>query len=371
LEENFHRAIQIFIQQTLNKKKPRDRQYIYMQPGGDYVFQKLMMQSPVEHLHRFKEMIRMAVALPAGDMHPPNQALQLEWVYMSFHKEDRAKYVESGQCLADEILESLAEYFDNIFNSQVADGSLAKKRERQIKQCVRCKMRHELCKRYNEKVRQVTEQRYRGDGCHNKWPDKYCRSNFKWQDRGNCDRRDTYDKRDKKRDDKTPPDCSDKAFKPCSVHGPKSKHTSEECYKNPRNDKRQLQDKKRPHEAHHNDAHYTSNDDELCSSVDTPVPSEDPVSASSKSEKDHEDENYHLHVSKKMKAGCHVPCKSDHQRQRSKFQSSQKGKKREMPPTFLDNDLDFTDTVLMGLDSMDDAVLKGPDDVTNPFDFNL
>jgi hypothetical protein len=50
LEENFHRAIQLFIQQTLNKKKSRDRQYIYLQPGGDYVFQKLMMQSPVEHL---------------------------------------------------------------------------------------------------------------------------------------------------------------------------------------------------------------------------------------------------------------------------------------------------------------------------------
>jgi hypothetical protein len=49
-EENFHRAIQLFIQQTLNKKKPRDRQCIYMQPGRDYVFQKLMMQSPVEHL---------------------------------------------------------------------------------------------------------------------------------------------------------------------------------------------------------------------------------------------------------------------------------------------------------------------------------
>ncbi len=25
----------------------------------------------------------------------------------------------------------------------------------------------------------------------------------------------------------------------------------------------------------------------------------------------------------------------------------------------------------MGLDSMNDAVLKGPDDITNPFDFNL
>jgi hypothetical protein len=210
-------------------------------------------------------------------MHPPNKALQLEWFYMSFHKEDRAKYVESGRCLADETLESLAKYFDNIFNSQVADGSLAKKRERQIKQRVRLKMRHELCKRYNEKVRQVTEQRNGGVGRHNKRPDKYRCSNFKWQDRGNRDRRDTYDKCDKKRDDKTPSDCSNKAFKPCSVHGPKSKHTSEECYKNPRSNKRQLQDKKHPHEAHHNNVHYTSNDDESCFSTDTPVPSEDPA----------------------------------------------------------------------------------------------
>ncbi len=50
LEENFHQEIQLFIQQTLNKKKPRDRQYIYMQPGGDHVFQKPMMQLPVDHL---------------------------------------------------------------------------------------------------------------------------------------------------------------------------------------------------------------------------------------------------------------------------------------------------------------------------------
>jgi hypothetical protein len=62
----------------LNKKKPRDRQYIYLQPGGDYVFQKPMMQTPVEHLRKFKETIQMAEALPAGDMHPHNQALQLE-----------------------------------------------------------------------------------------------------------------------------------------------------------------------------------------------------------------------------------------------------------------------------------------------------
>jgi hypothetical protein len=222
-------------------------------------------------------------------------------------------------------------------------------------------MRHKFCKRYNEKVCHVTEQRYGGDGFHNN-----CHPNFKWQDCGN-----TYDKRDKKQDDKTPPDRGNKAFMPCLVHRPKSKHTSEDCYKNPRNNKRQLHGKKHPHKVHHNNARYTGNDDKLRFSTDTPVPSEDPASASSKSEKGNEDENYHVHVSKKMKAGRHVPCKSDHLRQRSKSQLSQKEKKGEKPPTFLDDDLNFTDTVLMRLDSIDDAVLKGPDDVTNLFDFSL
>ncbi len=313
----------------------------------------------------------MAEALTAGDMHLPNQALQLEWFYMSFHKEDKAKYVEGGRHLSNKTLKSLAEYFENIFNLQVADGSLAKKCKCQIKQRVRCKMRHELCKQYDEKVRHVSEQHYRGDGHHNKRNNKYRHHNFKWQDRGNSNHCDTYDKRDKKRDDKTPPDHGNKAFKPCSVHGPKSKHTFEECYKKPNNDKRQLQNKKHHYETHHNNARYTSNNDKLHFSSDTMVPSEEPASASSKSEKTHEDENYHLHVSKKMKAGCHMPCKSDHQRQRSKSQLIQKDKKGETSPTFLGDDLNFRDTILMGLDSIDDAVLKGPNNVTNPFNFNL
>jgi hypothetical protein len=49
---------------------------------------------------------------------------------------------------------------------------------------------------------------------------------------------------------------------------------------------------------------------------------------------------------------------------------SQKGKKGETPPTFLDNDLDFPDIVLMGLDSIE-ADLNRPDDITNAFDFNM
>jgi hypothetical protein len=50
LEDNLHQALQLFIQWTLNKKKPRDWQYIYMQLGGDYIFQKPMMQVPIDHL---------------------------------------------------------------------------------------------------------------------------------------------------------------------------------------------------------------------------------------------------------------------------------------------------------------------------------
>jgi hypothetical protein len=102
-------------------------------------------------------MIWTAEALSAGNMHPPNKALQLEWFYMSFHKKDRAKYVKSGQRLSNKTLESVAEYFENIFNSQVADGSLARTCKCQIKQRLRCKVRHKLRQRFDEKVRRVTE----------------------------------------------------------------------------------------------------------------------------------------------------------------------------------------------------------------------
>jgi hypothetical protein len=106
-----------------------------------------------------------------------------------------------------------------------------------------------------------------------------------------------------------------------------------------------------------------------CSSVNTLVPSEDPASASSES-KTHKDENYHPHVDKKLKAGNHVPCKSDHQQHRGKSQSSQKGKKEETSPTLIDNDLGFMDTILMGFDSMD-ADLNRPDNITNPFNLSM
>jgi hypothetical protein len=231
-------------------------------------------------------------------------------------------------------------------------------------------MRHKQCKWYDEKIHCVTEHRHRGDSHHRRQGNKYYRHNYKWQDCNDSGQRSNYDEREKKQEGKNSSGRADKAFKPCAMHGPKSKHTSEKCHKNPKNQhKRQTHDKKHQHEAHHNNVHYTSDNNESRISTNTPVPSEDPASASSNS-KTHADENYHLHVDKKMKAGSHVPCKSDHQQHMGKSQLSQKGKKGEMPPTFLDNDLNFRDTILMGLDSMD-ADLNRPDDVTNSFDFNM
>ena len=80
-------------------------------------------------------MLRSAEALPAGDMPGPNDALKVEWFYMSFHQEDRNRYLESGRRLCNETLVTVSKYFDNIYNSQMADGSLTKKREKQIEFC--------------------------------------------------------------------------------------------------------------------------------------------------------------------------------------------------------------------------------------------
>ena len=55
--KNFCRAIELFLQWMLSEKKPRDRQYIYLQPGGDHIFQKTMMTKPLDHLYRFEEML--------------------------------------------------------------------------------------------------------------------------------------------------------------------------------------------------------------------------------------------------------------------------------------------------------------------------
>ena len=88
LEENFRRAIELFLKKALHEEKPRDRQYIYFQPGGNYNVCKALATKPLAHLHRWEEMLRVAELLTKGDIEKPSASLSVEWFYMTFHRTD-------------------------------------------------------------------------------------------------------------------------------------------------------------------------------------------------------------------------------------------------------------------------------------------
>ena len=98
------------------------------------------------------------------------------------------------------------------------------------------------------------------------------------------------------------------------------------------------------------------------------VPNDNKASASC--DDNNEDKNYQLHFDKKFEGRlccCGSLRKTDHRRP----SRVKRAKRKRRFLHFWTTISDFVETVLMGLDSMDGAVLKGPDDVTNPFDFNL
>jgi hypothetical protein len=88
-KESFQRAIKLFLQRSAHEKKLRYQQLIYYQPGGDFQVRKDLGTSAIEHRHCFKELLRVAELLPAGDIAMPNKSLTLEWFYMTFHKSER------------------------------------------------------------------------------------------------------------------------------------------------------------------------------------------------------------------------------------------------------------------------------------------
>jgi hypothetical protein len=267
------------------------------------IFQKAMMTKPIDHLCKFEKMLCSAEALPAGDMPAPNDALKIEWFYMSFHQEDRNRYIESGRRLCNETLATVAKYFDNIFNLQMADCSLTKKHEKQIKFRAKRELRHEMAKHYNNKICHFTNKRYG--------------HNDRRHERGHLHRR-AFDKsrsykhndRDKshfyRRDDRThkaPPKHEDKAFEGqlCHIHGPKSRHSFDKCYKNPKNQDKYFPNKKRNHKEHHNNEQEAIDDKESRASMNFPPSSDSPASQLEDKERCKE-EQYHVYFEKKMKA---------------------------------------------------------------------
>jgi len=154
-KEDFDRAVAFFIKKTLDNEKPRDLQYIYMQPGGDYRLMKDLVTPPRLHAQRFKEMLRVAELLPAGDFPKPSDALALQWYYMSYHKSDREKYVLGGKTLKDATFESVTTFFQVLYEQKKGDGSL----ERQEVERLRKRLLREAAEGVRRKIRGAADDR--------------------------------------------------------------------------------------------------------------------------------------------------------------------------------------------------------------------
>ncbi len=117
-KDDFYHAIKLFICKILDNKKPRNLQYIYMHPGGDYCLRKDLLTSPRVHLHRFKEMLCIPKLLLASNIPKPLDALALQWYYMSYHKNDRKKFILSGKTLDNETIESVTTFFQALYKQE-------------------------------------------------------------------------------------------------------------------------------------------------------------------------------------------------------------------------------------------------------------
>jgi hypothetical protein len=132
-KDDFDRAVALFIKKTLDNEKPRDLQYIYMQPGGDCRLMKDLVTLPRLHAQQFKEMLRIAETLPAGDIPKPSDALPLQWYYMAYHKSDREKFVLGGKTLKDATVDTVTAFFQALYEQKKLDGSLDRQEVERLK----------------------------------------------------------------------------------------------------------------------------------------------------------------------------------------------------------------------------------------------
>jgi hypothetical protein len=268
LAENFLRATDLFLIRTLNKKKPRDCQYNYLAPGGDHGVHKELLTTPLDHIHHFKEMLRITKLLPKGDIPPPNAAPQVEWFYMSFYCLDQAEYVCSGCKLSNKMLQTLAEYFKSIIFTCISNGSIQRKYNKLFYSAAKHKLCHELEEHCREKLKMLLEsheshysrawhrERDSRSTCDGK-PNRY----------GNCCGFKTCcsGNKDPCGDCKAPSEDS-KLKKPCHLHGVDSKHSYDECCQNPKNQARANNNNncvnKCTHDVHYHDGcHPVSNEE--------------------------------------------------------------------------------------------------------------
>jgi hypothetical protein len=126
-----------------------------MQPGGDYPFQKDLMTPQQMHVRRFKKMLRIAKALPAGNWPKPSEALVLKWFYMSFHKNDHNKFITLGKKLDTKTFELVTEFFEAQFITNKNEGTLKHMDLEHIKNKLSSSSKNKLC----NKIRACEDER--------------------------------------------------------------------------------------------------------------------------------------------------------------------------------------------------------------------
>ena len=137
-KEDFDHAVGIFIKKMLDNDKPRDLQYMYMQPGGDYRLMKDFVTSPG---------LRIAEILPAGNIPKPSDTLTLQWYYMSYHKSDRKKFVLGSKTLKDATVETITKFFQALYEQKKLGSSLDHQEIKRLKKCLLRKASEDLrCK---------------------------------------------------------------------------------------------------------------------------------------------------------------------------------------------------------------------------------
>lgn len=273
LQSSFDTCIAAFICKMLNNPQPRDAMWIYLSPFGDNKsnrFFKDLTTSPVEHLRRFLELHRHSLILPAGHMADPGARLLVEWLYMSYHQNDRMKFTESGKNLDSMTLESLTQYFQAIWEQKMATGTLKVEQPREQSRSKPSAERGRQDDRRNDSRTSSRSSSYR---------DRDRRDS----DRGRDRTRDTSYRNRGNSSNSTRPRESSSASKPKALNGPPcpehsrdgqpARHTWAECSRNPANQNKRS-DNRRADDAHHVDSGYRSDDSRSNSSHHTPVPSD-------------------------------------------------------------------------------------------------
>ena len=85
------------------------------------------MMSLNNHLRHLHEMVCTWELVPPGNIANLSDELLVQWLYMLYHHMDQQRFIESGKCLKDKMLDILTVYFQAIYNVQLANGLLKKK----------------------------------------------------------------------------------------------------------------------------------------------------------------------------------------------------------------------------------------------------